>query len=361
MSEEKYCEIFKTGVHTDSKGNKREWTIADLETIKQKFDNVHKEVPICAGHPKSNSPAYGWFDKLKIAGNTLLASFKDVQPEFKEAVKKGLFKARSLSLAPDLTLRHLAFLGAQAPAIKGLEPFCFESGENDICIESNCQGEVFELAMSKRKNETIDDRRCDHSDLGSEGSGAIFDCTGGKDSQFNDDDKSAIAEPLEGAALPPHHEKEGATEDMTEELNARLEEREKEILELQAKLKAKEDEQKAKEFADWTDSMITEGRILPAQKQDVINILNAVQTSELEFADTPNNTAEKAFKSFVSGLKQIEFQDIATPKTVKNDEGIDFSDANKVKEGIIEIQEEYKQKGIDLNPVEALTKLKGKQ
>ncbi|MGN0015236.1 MAG: hypothetical protein ACI37T_07460, partial [Candidatus Gastranaerophilaceae bacterium] len=104
MTDTKWCEIFKTGVHTDSKGNAKYWTIDDLKKIESNFNEKNNDVPICCGHPKTNSPAYGWVDKLKIAGESLYAAYKNVQPEFKEAVQKGLFKTRSISLTPDLVL-----------------------------------------------------------------------------------------------------------------------------------------------------------------------------------------------------------------------------------------------------------------
>ena len=119
------CHIFKTGEHTDSNGNKRVWTISDLDKICYQFKNVHSTVPICVGHPISNSPAYGWIDKVLRKGNDLYCSFKNVNNQFKEAIKQGLFKNRSISLDEDLNIRHIAFLGGQAPAIKGLEEFCF--------------------------------------------------------------------------------------------------------------------------------------------------------------------------------------------------------------------------------------------
>lgn len=125
------CHIFSSGKHTDSKGNTKEWTNEDLDKICYQFKNVHSTVPICVGHPQTNSPAYGWLANVQRIGNNLYCDFKDVQTEFKEALNKGLFKNRSISLDKDLNIRHLAFLGAQAPAIKGLEQFCFKDKGNN--------------------------------------------------------------------------------------------------------------------------------------------------------------------------------------------------------------------------------------
>jgi hypothetical protein len=66
---------------------------------------------------------------LKKQGNLLLAKFKQIQPEFEEMLKKGLFKKRSSAFYPDGTLRHVAFLGAIPPAVKGLPDVAFDEGE----------------------------------------------------------------------------------------------------------------------------------------------------------------------------------------------------------------------------------------
>jgi len=57
-----------------------------------------------------------------------MAKIKDLVPEFTEMLKKGLFKKRSIALYPDLALRHIGFLGAVAPAVKGLADIKFNEG-----------------------------------------------------------------------------------------------------------------------------------------------------------------------------------------------------------------------------------------
>jgi hypothetical protein len=94
---------------------------------------VH-EAPIVIGHPKDNAPAFGWVDSLKREGDILYAKLKNLVPEFVEILKRKLFKKRSISLYPDLSLRHVGFLGAGIPAVKGLEDIKF-SDENNVLIE----------------------------------------------------------------------------------------------------------------------------------------------------------------------------------------------------------------------------------
>ena len=128
--------IFKTGEHTDSQGNTKTWTEAELDAIITKYRPGEHEAPAVIGHPKDNGPAWGWVEALKRDGHILYAKFKDLAPEFVDMVKKGLFKKRSISLYPDMTLRHVGFLGAMPPAVKGLPDVAFRDGGGQI-IEFN--------------------------------------------------------------------------------------------------------------------------------------------------------------------------------------------------------------------------------
>ena len=320
----KWCEIFRTGQHKDSKGRPFNCTLLDLELMKTKYENVHNQVPICCGHPQTNSPAYGWFDQLKIAPNnkagySLYSTFKNVQPEFIEADKKGLFKTRSLSFTKDGIIRHLAFLGGGTPAIKGLEQFCFSDfdEENDSIFN-------FEDFEDNENNEE-------------------------KDFSMGNEDK--------------RKEELQTKNDRIAELEAELQTKNTELETKTAELKAKEDEADRKDFADWTDTMIAEGRILPAQRSDVINILTAVNDSGFEFDDGGNGEkidAKGSFKRLVGSIKQLDFKDTNRRDFKDNDDdAINFSDAEDVATNIKKIQKEYFEKtGIELNSAQALAELK---
>lgn len=138
----KWYEIFKSGIQTDNNGESREWTNGDLDTMvalynEQEPDEKHT-APIILGHVESNTPAFGWVDKLKRVGNTLMATFKDVEPQFQELVNAGRYKTVSAAFYEDLKLRHLAFLGANVPAVKGLEAIQFTQEENNYSEYTNC-------------------------------------------------------------------------------------------------------------------------------------------------------------------------------------------------------------------------------
>ncbi|MBI1353267.1 MAG: hypothetical protein GC160_02895 [Acidobacteria bacterium] len=125
-----WIEVFRAGDY----GAKGEWTADDVARIAASYDRSYHESPLVLGHPKTDAPAYGWVDQLKAEGGTLLAKLRDVPAELGEAVRAGRWRKRSVALYRDLDgkgpyLRHLGLLGAEPPAVKGLQPAFGEAGD----------------------------------------------------------------------------------------------------------------------------------------------------------------------------------------------------------------------------------------
>ncbi len=129
-----WIEIFKGGKQIDSNGHEHDGDAVILKAL-ETFKPSYHEPPLVAGHPKDNSPAFGWVSDLKEKGGTLLAKFKDVVPEFSQSVEKGLFKKRSASFYPDGRLRHVGFLGGVPPAVKGLADLSFSDDDQALVFE----------------------------------------------------------------------------------------------------------------------------------------------------------------------------------------------------------------------------------
>lgn len=129
-----WIEIFKGGKQTDSNGVVHDGDAMIDKAVKM-FDPSHHEPPLVAGHPKDNAPAYGWVSGLKKAGNSLFAKFSQVVPEFSKACEDGLFKKRSASFYQDGRLRHVGFLGAVPPAVKGLKDLSFSGDDQSVTFE----------------------------------------------------------------------------------------------------------------------------------------------------------------------------------------------------------------------------------
>lgn len=120
-----WIEVFAKGRWTDAEGHTKDWTFEDLLKIASSYNPKNYEAPIVIGHPETDSPAYGWIEALKVEGNKLLAKPKQLLNELREWVRQGTYKKISISLFPDMTLRHVGFLGGVAPAVKDLKPVEF--------------------------------------------------------------------------------------------------------------------------------------------------------------------------------------------------------------------------------------------
>jgi hypothetical protein len=112
------------------------------------------ESPIVKGHPKDYAPAVGWVSRLKRRGDKLLAQAKFISDDIIDELKSGFYRNVSVSLSPDLALRHVALLGAAKPAVKGLEPMKYsdfsqsdESGSEEKAItESSANDNIRKLS-----------------------------------------------------------------------------------------------------------------------------------------------------------------------------------------------------------------------
>lgn len=133
-------EIFRAGRHTDDAGNVHEFSQADVQRMAEVYDPAQREAPLTVGHPAHNLPAYGMVARLTVNSDGRLAMDPHkVEPQFAEMVEAGRFSKRSASFySPDAPnnpkpgawyLRHVAFLGAQPPAIAGLKDIQFSEGD----------------------------------------------------------------------------------------------------------------------------------------------------------------------------------------------------------------------------------------
>lgn len=106
-----------------------------LEGLASSYSESGHRAPVVIGHPKDNHPAWGWVTKCYSEGTNLYCDL-DVTQEFHSMLEKRLFSERSVAFydSSPPVLRHLGFLGATPPRIKGLEPVNLseEDEETDI-------------------------------------------------------------------------------------------------------------------------------------------------------------------------------------------------------------------------------------
>ncbi len=121
-----WVEIFRAGDY----GAKGAYTEADIDKMIANYDPANHEAPIVVGHPEHDAPAFGWIQSLKRDGDVLLGMPTQVPSQFEDLVREGRFKKRSISLyrtANGPALRHVGFLGAMPPEVKGLADLKFAS------------------------------------------------------------------------------------------------------------------------------------------------------------------------------------------------------------------------------------------
>lgn len=305
----KKFEIFKTGTHTDASGNTRDWTEADLDKIAANYNAEVHEAPIVVGHPKDNSPAFGWIEKVFREGDTLFAAAKDVINEFADAVQQGLYKKRSISLYPDGTLRHVGFLGGMPPAVKGLKDLNFnEDGEPLTTIE------------------------------------------------FGEEEIPAVPETPETPEPTPDPEPNPEIEALKAE-NAKLQNK---IDELSNAFKEKDRKDKEAVNVAFVEQKIQEGKLIPAQKDFCLSMLNSFNGADfiINFAES-ELTAGEVVKQFIDTLpKRVEFGEFATGNEATD---LDLNDAEALSKKVSEFVEEKRKAGEPMSYAQALNIIKNKK
>lgn len=327
----KTLKIFRPGAHTDASGEKLVFTEADLKKSAQAYNPATHEAPIVVGHPANDAPAFGWIGKLAFADGHLSAEPRQVNADFAELVKAGSYKKISASFyTPDSPtnpvpgsyyLRHVGFLGAMPPALKGLPPVNFKEeevgivtfNENDDPIVARFFRNLRDFLIGE-KGQDLADRILPAGDLESLSISAVQEAleaqqevsaTPGSDTQtmFNEG-KDAMDKAEEEAA------KKKAEDDkrLAAEKDAAFAEREAEIVRREAELDKKE-------RSDFLEGLIAEGKILPATKSALIEIMGAIKGDAVSFAEggkTVKKPALEVFQAFLSGLpKNVTFGETA--------------------------------------------------
>ncbi len=154
-----WIEVFRTGTFTDSKGRTQTFTESDLDRIARQYNERVEsdssfEAPLVKGHPQTDSPAYGWVERLARRGTKLYAKLKSLTSEIIDEINAGRFRRVSISLNPDLMLRHIGLLGGETPAVSGLRPISFVEFDESTSFEYRSEPiEFAELRQEIRRLE----------------------------------------------------------------------------------------------------------------------------------------------------------------------------------------------------------------
>lgn len=347
MSKTIEMEVFKAGKQTDSEGNTKVWTESDLDKIIKSTEKVGEDVPATLGHPKDDSPAFGWFGckKLVRKGKSLFAVLGEITQEFAEALKRKNFKNRSIALRPDFSIRHIAFLGGTMPAVKGMSALKFEEDDkfneyefdfSDVETPESFADKVLKILKLKKKQDFNEsdpnnpDNGGDNMDFKEQ-----FEAEKAKNEKLTTDLEAAQA------ALKDEDGKE---------FKEKFEEEKKRADGLQTDIETAKAEAKSKEYNDFAEELIKDKKILPAEKDAIVAMQKTLDGQEaIDFAEgdktvkkTPLEIYKKGFEAkSVGSLFGEKFNGNASPREaaekeikakteeIMEKEGISFGEAGR--------------------------------
>lgn len=336
--------FFRPGRHTSVDGRAIEFTETQLVEAASAYDASVHEAPFVIGHPQLNAPAYGWAAGLKFEGGTLYAEPKQVNADFAAMVNAGNFKKVSASwYLPDspgnpkpgkLYLRHIGFLGAAAPALKGLPDAAFAANDGAVTVEfaetAKTRTPIADLFRSL-KCALLGDRTVAEADtilpdaaIASIAADEIEDAA-----EEADDAIPAFAAPANAGTTTETDmsdankqaadfaEREAALKKQADDVAARdkaLKDRETAIA------KAEADATKAK-LVEFAEGLAKKGQILPRHKTPLVEVLASLGSEPISFAEgsqTVSKTPGEVLKEFLSSLPaQIDFAE----KSADNGQG----------------------------------------
>lgn len=301
----KPIKIFKVGNHTDMSGVTRNYSRDMLSECVAVYSPEVHEAPFVLGHPKHDDPALGWADHLELDDDGILWAYpKNVDAEFAENVNAEKHnKVSSSFYLPDspnnptpgkLYLRHVGFLGAMPPAVKGLGSVQFAEDEQGV-VEFGDWG--FELAADlfrKWRDYLIDD-------LGQEKADLIA-----PNWMIESLREYANASPKDvEAAFSEHYQPSSSPSTAPEETKTPREiELEQQLATSQAALAKKENAEKEAHFSEFVEGLVAGGKLPPKLKAGAIELLKAAGQQDhqvVNFAEGEVSFSE-GIQSF---LKQV--------------------------------------------------------
>ena len=327
MNATKTLHIFKPGRQTAMNGLTLEFSESDLAASAAAYDPAKHEAPIVIGHPKHDDPAYGWVKSLATADDGLQAEPHQVDAAFAELVEAGRYKKISASFyLPDAPnnpvpgvyyLRHVGFLGAQPPAVKGLKAAEFADAEEGV-VEFGDWGMETNATLWRRMREWL------LAKFGQETADQVipdWQIETIREAARQDDDapRVAFADPENAPAGASPAKPTTEENHVTPEQAAALEAENAQLKQQLATAEAdKQKQAAAKRHADnvaYAEQLIGDGKLAPKHKDAVVAFLDFSEAdASLEFGegDTKQPLAG-AFKSFLGELpKVVEFGEHAT-------------------------------------------------
>ncbi|EAW8020764.1 peptidase [Salmonella enterica subsp. enterica serovar Bonariensis] len=358
--------VFAPGTHTAMDGRTITFTPEDCIDLANSYDPSVSEAPFVIGHPSLTAPAYGWAERLEYRDGIVYAVPRQVNPAFAEAFNAGSYKKRSLSIyQPDspgnpkpghFYARHVGFLGAVPPGVKGLPDaqFAEASGDNGP-LEFALPWEADNLAslFQSIRDWVIQETTIEQAD-------SIIPQWRIQSILDSATDECKSISPLayaEETNVDPNKKTSSMATDFAER-EAALAVREARLAAEEEVARTRQLEEKRTATVAFADGLVKGGSILPRQKTAIVEVLMNLSQEPLSFSEgetTISQSPEALLREILSTKPAVvNFSE----KTGTTDAPVDFADASALATAAQNYQAEQAKQGRTISMTDAVNHVK---
>lgn len=360
--------IFRPGRHTSMQGATIDFGEGDLIATAKAYDPTRHEAPLVIGHPRADAPAWGWVGGLTADEGGLFATPRQLDPAFAEMVRAGRFKKVSASFyTPDSPhnpvpgvyyLRHVGFLGAQPPAVKGLAPVPVNFAEGDT--DEGCVS--FDFAESPGLLRWLADLFRGLREYVVEKDGAEMADRAIPSYAVSDLQEMAAASAAQAAEipafaenLPPKKEHTMQKQETPPAENIDFAETKARADELERKVAYLTGIARKERASRVVDKVLADGRLTPAQSVGLADFMAGLdEEGTFDFAEDGGKTTSMSPAAFMAAFlerlpKQVDFSEAAPG----GEEAPDTS-SNDIAQRALAYCEEMRAKGVTVSVTDAV-------
>lgn len=362
--------VFAPGTHTAMDGRTMTITTEDCLDMANSYDPALSEAPFVIGHPKLTAPSYGWSRRFEYRDGFLYTEPHQVNPAFAESFNAGSYKKRSLSFylpnSPGnpkpghFYPRHVGFLGAVPPGVKGLPDAEFaEFAEGDdapVSFAIPWETEVLTDLLRGVRDYIVEKDGAERADqlmpqwrlrtLEEIAANAV------------DDSRISPLAYAEETNVDPNKKTPVTAEVLTQRETA-LAEREAKLLASENAAKDRELKARREAIVSYADGLVVAGTILPRQKSGVVEVLLSLDSTPLSFADgdtTVSKTPEELLRDVLSEKPAVV--DFSEKSRQEKGAALDFADVSAVATAASDYQVEQAKLGRTVSVTDAVNHVK---
>ena len=380
--------IFKPGRWTTMGGETIEFSEADLRATAAAFNPALSKAPIVIGHPATDDPAQGWVASLSASARGLFAVPAQVDPAFAQAANAGRYGTVSAKFyrptdasnpVPGVWyLRHVGVLGAQSPAVKGLDSPAFAGADNDdgcVCFQEGIAFSAWEdqtnASLWRRmrdwligdKGQTVADEVLPGYLVQSLEQAAQDELRESLTKQADPEatvwraaQPAAFSDPTPVVTETPH-----VTPEEKAALLLRNTELEGQLAQLHAAQAAAQSAQTHAAHVAFCEDLAAQARLLPASQALAVATLDhlAAQAEPVQFGEAGAQAPLlDGFKAFLTALPaQVSFGEHATHDRAAGGAAVDLNDAEAISAQAKAYQTQAERSGQSLSHAQAVSQV----